>query len=332
MYVLFGVGYREQVNLLLHGQVMKFWEPCIQVDNQHARLHRSLRLTSMQQANMARVWREWCRRKRGLDRQQDAAVATLSSNAHPLPPADSIIIEAIAEGALPLSHGQRPSPASEVRSSGDSQLSTAEQISVDSLPDPRCSQRHTPHVFTAEEVKESCEDKTSLAGCSVDRSTEEISVVALASCTQGRSNPQHNGTCPAGTSIQGEGCHASDSGPTLSGDAEMHAPEEPPNPSAASQRVAWPGFAGQCAYTTTALNTALEELRVVRSSHGRLYENYIELRMHPSEILDAKQLMMISSDHLKLTCPPADTLKLCEMSYLQLSREALFEGIGALAL
>ena len=112
----------------------------------------------------------------------------------------------------------------------------------------------------------------------------------------------------------------------------MEGVEEAFDPSAPSKRLAWPSIAGQCAYTTTAMCTALEDLRRVRNSDGRLYEDFIELRLHPSEIMDAKQLMVIYSEHLKLTCPPADTLVLCEISYMQMRREEVFAGIDAVAL
>ncbi|NJR41818.1 MAG: hypothetical protein HC767_03300 [Akkermansiaceae bacterium] len=70
----------------------------------------------------------------------------------------------------------------------------------------------------------------------------------------------------------------------------------------------------------------------MRTSDGRLYEDFIELRLHPSEIMDARQLMAIYSEHLKYTCPPADTMVLCEIASLQLKREEVFQGIEALAL
>ena len=69
----------------------------------------------------------------------------------------------------------------------------------------------------------------------------------------------------------------------------------------------------------------------VSSAASDVYKRQ-EIRMHPSEIIDAKQLMMMATEHLKFTCMPADTLMICEIAYLQLNREALFEGIGALAL
>lgn len=100
----------------------------------------------------------------------------------------------------------------------------------------------------------------------------------------------------------------------------------------ATSDTAWPGLAGQCAYTTTSLCKALEDLRQVKTSDGRLYEDFIELRLHPSEIMDARQLMSIYSEHLKYTCPPADTMVLCEIASLQLRREEVFHGIEALAL
>lgn len=99
-----------------------------------------------------------------------------------------------------------------------------------------------------------------------------------------------------------------------------------------AERPAWPGLAGQCAYTTGSMCRALEDLHLVKSSDGRLYEDFIELRLHPSEIMDAKQLMAIYSEHLKFTCPPADTMVLCQISSLQSKHEEVFRGVEALTL
>ena len=198
---------------------------------------------------MARVWAEWRRRKRVLDRQMAAAMAVLSSTemACPLPPADCFVISAIADGTMPFPQRQESLPAAplDAHQTGNS--------------DARLDDTHID----------------------ADR---------------------------------------------------MHTTEAPFDASAACQSVVWPGFPGQCAYTTTCMNTALEELWLVRRSDGLLYDDFLELRLHPSEIMDDKQLLVTASDHLKLTFPLADTLALCEISYLQVNREALFNHVGALSL
>ena len=103
-------------------------------------------------------------------------------------------------------------------------------------------------------------------------------------------------------------------------EARMDANETPFDASATSQSEVWPALAGQCAYITTAMNWALEELRQVRESDARLYE---DLNMHPSEMMDARQLLVIASEHLKRACPPADALVLFEMSHQQLSKDTV---------
>ena len=340
---------------------MNLWTSCIQVDNLHARLFRSLGLTSIQRDNMARVWREWRRRKRALDKQQATAVATLESTANtfPLLYYELLVINACAEGVMPLATCEEAIPdaalsnvdrASTVSAASkdasnvdtgiqclgyqsDAMPAAAGQATLSPPLGPGGTHRrpaHSPPSCALPNHSQCCARRSSCSGgqgAQSSTSPQEKSVGAA----EGDCAPVQCGAPFPGKPPLRDGCEASLSH-SHSSDELMEVAEEPFDPSVASQSVAWPGCAGQCAYTTTAINAALEDLTRLCHSDARLYADFLELRLHPSEIIDNKQLLMISSEHLKLTCPPADTLMICELAHMQLNRETLYDGIGALAL
>ena len=340
---------------------MNLWTSCIQVDNLHARLFRSLGLTSIQRDNMARVWREWRRRKRALDKQQATAVATLESTANtfPLLYYELLVINACAEGVMPLATCEEAIPdaalsnvdrastvpaASEDDSNVDTGIqclgyqsvampSTAGQATPSPPLGPGATQRRPAHSPPSCALPNHSQCFARNSSCPGGRGAQSSTSPQeeRADAAEGACAPQLHGAPFRVNSPQRDGCetslcHSNDS------NKAFEVAEKPFDPSAASQSVAWPGCAGQCAYTTTAINRALEDLGRLLQSDGRLYEDFIEVRLHPSEIIDAKQLMMISSEHLKLTCPPADTLMICELAYLQMNRETLFDMVDDIAL